>query len=213
MVYLSVVFLALFCLAGSMGCSSRSVSPMEMMGHLTEPATEPKPENFQNLTAEQRLIDELLKKNGYNGRNPTVLVVHKSSRKLTTYKGHTPLKTYPIVLGGNPRGDKMCQGDQCTPEGVYRVKAKYPHAKWTYFIWLDYPNNQNWVKYSKAKRTGHISPKADIGGAIGIHGTEDDLKNLRGENWTLGCISLVNRHVEEIYPLVDQDTLVVIVKK
>ncbi len=210
MVYLSIVFLALFFLTGLTGCSSKSVSPMEMMGHLSEPAPEPTPKVEERLTSEQRMVDQLLRSNHLNSRTATVLVVHKNARKLTAYRGHTPLKTYPIVLGPNPKGDKMCQGDGCTPEGVYHIRAKYPHPRWTYFIWLDYPNDQNWAKFAKAKRTGRIREDAEIGGAIGIHGTEDDSKNLSGVNWTLGCISLMNRHVQEIYPMVDQDTLVVI---
>ena len=166
------------------------------------------------LTPEQRYIDQLLTKKGLNGNGnkPTVIVVHKLSRKLTLYKGTTPLKIYQIVLGPNPYGDKLYQGDNCTPEGVYKIKAKYPHHRWSKFIWLDYPNTQNWLKFSRAKQAGRVSQEADIGGQIGIHGTEDDLKNLRGENWTQGCVSLRNQDVEEIYHQVTDQTLVVIKK-
>ncbi|OGR31611.1 MAG: hypothetical protein A2139_03815 [Desulfobacca sp. RBG_16_60_12] len=167
-----------------------------------------------NLTQEQRYIDQLLSKNGFNGNGnkPTVILVHKIKRKLTIYQGLTPLKTYPVVLGNNPYNDKLCQGDACTPEGVYRVRAKYPHPKWDAFIWLDYPNTQNWLKFGRAKQAGRLPPDADIGGQIGIHGTEDPLKNLTGENWTKGCVSLLNKDLEEIYPLVNDQTLVVIRK-
>jgi len=91
--------------------------------------------------------------------------------------------------------------------------TKFDHPKWNKFILLDYPNTKNWVKFAEAKRQGRIPWDADIGGEIGIHGTEDDLKNLNGENWTLGCVSLLNRHVDEIYPYVSYDTLVVIKKR
>jgi murein L,D-transpeptidase YafK len=167
------------------------------------------------LTPEQRYIDQLLTKNGFNGKGPkpTVIVVHKLSRKLTTYRGLTPLKTYPVVLGTNPLNDKLYQGDMCTPEGVYRVRAKYPHPKWSYFIWLDYPNTQNWLKFGRAKQAGRLPPDVDIGGQIGIHGTEDDLKNLQGENWTQGCVSLTNKDMEDIYPLVDEKTTLVVIKR
>lgn len=167
-----------------------------------------------NLTPEQKYIDQLLAKKGYNGNGgkPTVIVVHKLSRKLTIYQGVTPLKTVPIVLGNDPYNDKLCQGDACTPEGVYQVRAKYPHPRWDLFIWLDYPNTQNWLKYAQAKKTGRLPPEADIGGQVGIHGTEDPLKNLSGQNWTKGCVSLQNKDLEEIYPLVTEKTLVVIKK-
>src|SRR5208337_1314043 len=168
-----------------------------------------------NLTPEQSYIKNLLVKNGYNGEGPkpTVIVVHKLSRKLIFYQGITPLKSYPIVLGNDPYNDKLCQGDACTPEGVYRVRAKYPHSRWDDFIWLDYPNTQNWLKFARAKEAGRLPPDAQIGGDVGIHGTEDPLRNLSGENWTKGCISLQNRDLEEIYPMVTEQTLVVIKKQ
>ncbi|MBI3785287.1 MAG: L,D-transpeptidase, partial [Deltaproteobacteria bacterium] len=49
-----------------------------------------------------------------------------------------------------------------------------------------------------------------IGGAIGIHGAEDEGLNRRGVNWTEGCISLFNRDVDELYELVSIGTRVVI---
>ena len=158
---------------------------------------------------------QVLTENGYdiNRDKPTVIVVHKISRKLTCYRGLTPLKTFPVVLGTNPRNDKLCQGDACTPEGVYRVRAKYPHPRWDSFIWLDYPNTQNWLKFSRAKKAGKVAPDADIGGDVGIHGTEDPNWNLSGQNWTLGCISLLNKDLDEIYPMVNEQTLVVITKQ
>ncbi len=195
-----------------MGCAGGQGKPGEQ-ALLDEPFSPYEPRQT-NLTPEQKFIAQLLNKNGYNdnGRKPTVIVVHKLTRKLTFYQGLTPLKTYPVVLGADPYNDKLCRGDTCTPEGVYRVRAKYPHPKWAKFIWLDYPNTQNWLKFGRAKQTGKLPEDVDIGGQVGIHGTEDDLKNLTGQNWTKGCVSLLNKDLEEIYPLVTEKTLVVINK-
>ena len=175
------------------------------------PLYEPQP---THLTPEQKYVEHLLSERGFNGdRNkPTVLVVHKLKRKLTIYQGITPLKTYSVVLGNDPYNDKTCQGDTCTPEGVYRVRAKYLHPKWYAFIWLDYPNTKDWLKFARAKKAGRLPEDADIGGQVGIHGTEDPLRNLSGLNWTKGCVSLQNKDLEEIYPLVTDQTLVVIKK-
>lgn len=199
-------------LVAAAGCASGQGKP-EASAALDQPLPIYEPQQT-NLTQEQRYIDQLLSKNGFNGNGnkPTVIVVHKLKRKLTIYQGLTPLKTYPVVLGNDPYNDKLRQGDTCTPEGVYRVRAKYPHPKWDAFIWLDYPNTQNWLKFGRAKEAGRLPPDADIGGQIGIHGTEDPLKNLTGENWTKGCVSLLNKDLEEIYPLVNDQTLVVIRK-
>jgi murein L,D-transpeptidase YafK len=168
-----------------------------------------------NLTPEQQYVKQVLAKKGYNCETdkPTIIVVHKLSRKLTCYRGLTPIKTYPVVLGNDPYNDKLCQGDACTPEGVYRVRAKYPHPAWDYFIWLDYPNTKNWLKFAQAKKAGRIPPNADIGGEIGIHGTPDPTRNISGQNWTKGCISLLNKDLDEIYPLVNNQTLVVITRQ
>lgn len=169
----------------------------------------------RNLTPEQREIKDLLKKNGFKNptANPTIILVRKLPRRLTIYRGTTPLKTYPVVLGANPRNDKLYQGDHCTPEGVYRVVTKFDHPRWDKFILLDYPNMENWLKFSRAKKAGKVPFDAKIGGEIGIHGTHDPSMNIAGENWTMGCVSLLNQHIEEIYPLVDDDTLVVIKKE
>ena len=168
-----------------------------------------------HLTPEQQMVKEALEKNGYGrrGPNPTILLVQKELRRLTVYKGLTPLKTYPVVLGRNPRADKVRQGDLCTPEGVYHVVTKFDHPRWSKFILLDYPNTRNWLKFAEAKRRGKIPYDADIGGQVGIHGTDDPYKNLVGENWTWGCVSLLNRDIEEIYPLVNDKTLIIITRK
>ncbi len=195
------------------GCAGAPEKPV-VTAALDQPEPQYEPQQA-NLTPEQKYIAELLSKNGYNGNGPkpTVIVVHKLSRKLTFYQGITPLKTYPVVLGNDPYNDKLCQGDTCTPEGVYHVRAKYPHSKWDYFMWLDYPNTQNWLKFAQAKKAGRLPEDADIGGQVGIHGTEDPTRNQAGINWTKGCVSLQNKDLEEIYPLVTDKTLVVISKQ
>ena len=199
-------------LAPGAGCGGGLGKPETVT--LEAPLPDYQPQQTE-LTPEQRYVAHVLIENGYNVNRdkPTVIVVHKLSRKLTFYRGLTPLKTYPIVLGNDPFNDKLYQGDACTPEGVYRVRAKYPHAKWDSFIWLDYPNTQNWLKFARAKQSGRLPPDADIGGEVGIHGTEDLSRNLSGINWTKGCVSLLNNDLAEIYPLVNDRTLVVIMKQ
>ena len=168
-----------------------------------------------HLTPEQQLVKETLDKNGFGsqGIQPTIIVVHKETRRLTVYQGLTPIKTYPVVLGQNPVGNKLRQGDLCTPEGVYHVVTKFDHPRWSKFILLDYPNTGNWLRFADAKKKGRIPDDADIGGQVGIHGTDDAYKNLSGENWTWGCVSMFNHHIEELYPLVSEKTLIVITRK
>jgi murein L,D-transpeptidase YafK len=118
------------------------------------------------------------------------------------------LKSYPVVLGGNPVDDKLRQGDECTPEGIFHLRAKYPHNKWSKFLWIDYPTDDSWRKHRAAKADGTIPESASIGGEVGIHGVPagKDYLISEGFNWTLGCISLRNEDVDEIYPFVEVGT-------
>lgn len=199
-------------LTGLIGCAGAPEKPADAAGAQTPEIWTPP---SSKLTADQKYIKEVLAKTRYNvgDPKPTVIVIHKLSHKLTFYVGLTPLKSYPVVLGNDPYNDKLCQGDTCTPEGVYRVRAKYPHPSWDAFIWLDYPNTQNWLKFARAKQAGRLPLDAQIGGDVGIHGTPDPLLNLAGINWTKGCISLQNRDLDQIYPLVTDKTLVIIEKR
>jgi murein L,D-transpeptidase YafK len=174
----------------------------------------PVPMEQQALSAEQQLIQDVLSRNGYRNPSagPTVIVVRKLTRKLVLYQGVTPKKIYPVVLGLNPRADKLFQGDCCTPEGVYRVVTKFDHPRWSKFILLDYPNTQNWLQFGRAKRNGKLPPDAEIGGQVGIHGTHDASQNYMGINWTRGCVSMLNRDVEDLYRHVTEKTLIIIKK-
>ena len=140
--------------------------------------------------------------------------VDKSDYKLALLADTIVVKEYPVVFGGNPKEDKLRQGDQCTPEGKFKIRSKYPHKSWSKFIWIDYPNRNSWNKHNQAKREGKIPEDATIGGEIGIHGIPEGLDfmiDLR-RNWTLGCISLKNKDIEELYPYITENTIIKISK-
>lgn len=145
---------------------------------------------------------------------PGLLFLHvdKSDFVLSVMADTLILKQYPVVLGGNPVDDKLCQGDQCTPEGEFLVRAKYPHKSWDKFIWIDYPNEQSWEKHRQAKEKGIIRENDKIGGEIGIHGVPNGSSRIieLGINWTLGCISLKNKDINDFYPLISDGTVVII---
>ena len=131
----------------------------------------------------------------------TSIVIEKSKYRLTLkYKGKL-LKSYPVVFGGNPVDDKRREGDRCTPEGKFKIEARYPHRLWNKFMLLNYPTAESWRKFNEAKRSGKMRSTATIGGSVGIHGVperHDDAIDARN-NWTLGCISLKNSDVDELY--------------
>lgn len=136
-------------------------------------------------------------------RHLTILV-NKSAYQLSIMAGNQIVKSYPIVLGFNPKDDKLREGDGCTPEGIFKVKAKYPHRSWSKFIWFDYPNNDSRIKHKQAKAKDLIPASAGIGGDVGIHGVPKgaDYAIDQRQNWTLGCVSLKNKDIDEIYEIV-----------
>jgi murein L,D-transpeptidase YafK len=52
------------------------------------------------------------------------ILVEKSQRRLTLLWKGTPVRSYRVALGGAPAGRKQCQGDNRTPEGLYRIDAR-----------------------------------------------------------------------------------------
>ena len=143
-------------------------------------------------------------------RTEVSILIEKSLKRLTLYYNKQPIKSYPMVLGGNPVGDKRQEGDYKTPEGIFKVRDLYPHTQWSKFIWLDYPNAQSWEKHLEAKKQGTIPVSATIGGEIGIHGVPQGSDYLidEGTNWTWGCISLKNQDVDEIYGWLQVGTVI-----
>lgn len=146
-------------------------------------------------------------------RSQTAILVEKSNYKLTLYYQNQPIKSYPIVLGKNPVGDKMREGDYKTPEGIFTIRDLYPHPSWSKFIWLDYPNRESWRKHLEAKRLRKIKSSDTVGSEIGIHGVPQNADYLIDEraNWTWGCVSLKNKDVDEIYDVIQVGTIVEII--
>ncbi len=144
-------------------------------------------------------------------KNKSSILVEKSKYKLTFYYDQKPIKSYPVVFGANPVDDKLKEGDKRTPEGTFKIKDLYPHPAWSKFIWLDYPTTSSWRKHFKAKKEGKINWNDSIGSEIGIHGTPDDSLIEKKSNWTLGCVSLKNKDVNELYQFVQKGTEVEII--
>ena len=142
------------------------------------------------------------------------VLVRKIEHTLSLYEGTRVLKIYPIVLGKDPYWAKLYQGDHRTPEGEYHVINKYFHPYWERFMMLDYPTSTNQEIYDWSSDHGLLpireGASPGIGGAIGIHGTEDESLNRDGINWTEGCVSLFNRDIEELYDLLPVGARVVI---
>lgn len=140
------------------------------------------------------------------------IVIDKSDYELHVFDAEGWLITFPVVLGNNDLGDKLYQGDRKTPEGTFTIVSRRYHNKWCRYMGIDYPTPADVDKFNWRKQRGIIPSSAKIGGDIGIHGTwpREDYAVDQYQNWTLGCISLKNEHVKQLYNMIPVGTRVTI---
>lgn len=142
------------------------------------------------------------------------IIIDKSDYELNVYDDKGWYATYPVVFGNSSLDDKKMEGDRCTPEGEFHIVSKKIHDKWDRFMALDYPTRESYEKFRLRKLRGEIPANARIGGGVGIHGTwpHDDYIIDRYKNWTMGCISMKNRDIEDLYSYLPVGTRVTIRK-
>jgi murein L,D-transpeptidase YafK len=130
------------------------------------------------------------------------ILVEKSARRLTLFRGDRPLKNYAVALGRAPQGAKKQEGDQRTPEGNYTIDAHKYDSAFHRALHISYP--------SPADSASAAERGVEPGGDIMIHG----LRNGRGwvgsfhraTDWTAGCIAVTDKQIEEIYQAVPDGT-------
>jgi murein L,D-transpeptidase YafK len=137
------------------------------------------------------------------------VVVKKGERRLELHWGGEVYRSYKISLGDNPKGHKMMEGDERTPEGNYILDWRNPNSSYYKSIHISYPNA---LDRSVARSLG-VSP----GGMIMIHGLPNWLSSpsladeYRRLDWTDGCIAVgSNAEMEEIWRLVRDGTPITI---
>lgn len=140
------------------------------------------------------------------------IVIDKSDYELQVFDAEGWMITYPVVFGNDDQGDKLCQGDRKTPEGTFTIINKKIHNKWSRYMGIDYPTRECVEAYNRRVQSGILPPTAKIGGDIGIHGTwpREGYAVDQYQNWTLGCISMKNEHVTQLYNLVPVGTRITI---
>lgn len=142
------------------------------------------------------------------------ILIDKSDYELNVYDEQGWYATYPVVFGNNSLGDKKMEGDRNTPEGTFRIVNRRVHDKWHRFLGIDYPTKESYDKFNQRKQRGEIPANAKIGGSIGIHGVwkHEDFVVDKYKNWTLGCISMKNDDVQDLYSYAGVGTKVIIRK-
>jgi len=132
------------------------------------------------------------------------VVVRKGKREMDLIKGGAVYRSYRISLGDSPRGHKMREGDERTPEGDYILDWRNPRSSFHKSIHVSYPNTRD---RAFARAMG-FKP----GGMIMIHGRPNWLtsakvaKEYDGRDWTNGCIAVTNPEMDEIWRLVKDGT-------
>lgn len=148
------------------------------------------------------------------------ILVRKAERKLELSKDGKLLKTYKVVLGTSPLGDKSVEGDGKTPEGEFYIFTKNDQSRYYLSLGLSYPNaedaqrgldaklitNKEFDDILEAIAKEKMPPQyTKLGGEIYIHG------GGTANDWTLGCIALSNEDIKEIFDMVTVGTKVTIV--
>jgi murein L,D-transpeptidase YafK len=142
------------------------------------------------------------------------IIIDKSDYELSVYDSKGWYATYPVVFGNNSLDDKKMEGDNNTPEGSFQILSKRVHEKWCRFLALNYPTAEDREKFNERKQRGEIPANAKIGGSIGIHGVwpHEDFVIDKYKNWTMGCVSMKNDDVIELYGYTNKGASVTIRK-
>lgn len=145
------------------------------------------------------------------------LVIKKEKRELQVFDSEKLIKTYSMVLGFSPRGDKETEGNGRTPEGDFYVFTKNDKSKFFLSLGVSYPNiedakrgfaenlisQEEYDQIVEAIENKQMPPqKTKLGGEIYIHGggTSND--------WTDGCVALKNEEMQELFDAIPIGTSV-----
>lgn len=128
------------------------------------------------------------------------VVLDKSDRELRLLRGGRIISRYAVSLGFAPDGDKYREGDGKTPEGRYTIDYRNPNSRFHLSLHISYPDAAD---IADAAARGD-----DPGGEIFIHGGPKGVPDAlwRGRDWTLGCVSVTNDEIAEIWSLVPNGT-------
>lgn len=172
---------------------------------------------FTNLMiSEYRNIE-----NNENNAKNKILIIDKSTQKLTVYDAfYGVVTTVDVSTGENP-GNKTIKGDLKTPEGIFPVIGIEDASDWSYdfkdgngqilgaygpyFIRLK--TDEQSIFNNVNKSFNYTSGNEFTG--IGIHGTH--LNDLIGKRASHGCIRLKNEDLLIIKLYIVPGTLVAII--
>jgi lipoprotein-anchoring transpeptidase ErfK/SrfK len=186
--------------------ASRMQEAAKLIDHAASSSEKFLQDYMANLSQWRKWAKETIAQSAREGT--VAIVVDKMGRVCKVYRAGRLTASYPIELGANWIGDKQSRGDKATPEGLYHVRKRKGPGQTKYYraLEIDYPNQTDLKWFREAKRRGHLSASARIGGIIEIHG-----EGGRGENWTEGCVALRNDDMLRVFEMAGVGTPVTIV--
>ena len=137
-----------------------------------------------------------------------VILVDKVAHILYVYQSGKAIRSYAAEFGPNWMAHKERNGDRATPEGNYHITKEKANGNTIYHkaLLLDYPNAEDRRNFAIKKQKGILSRGTGIGNLIEIHG-----KGGKGFDWTIGCVGLRDRDIDDLCRLVGTGTRVTIV--
>jgi len=162
----------------------------------------------------------------------TLVLVDQESYKARLYQ-QGKLKSEYDVSFGQAKGQKLVEGDNKTPKGMYFVIQKHrgefsgPYAEYYggHWIKINYPNKydaqrgntekiisegqQNSIKEAWEKR-GPTLENTKLGGGIGFHGWNKEWDNSGPRHLSWGCVVMHISDIREIFDVIPVGAMVVI---
>lgn len=134
--------------------------------------------------------------------NVDLVKVDKSKRRMYLIDNNQIIREFRIALGKQPKGHKVQEGDQRTPEGRYYLDFVLDDSEFYRSIHISYPNAKDLAYASKLN--------LDPGGNIKIHGLKNGehrpARYMQSFDWTDGCIAISNQEMDELLKLVKVGT-------
>lgn len=139
----------------------------------------------------------------YDGPPVTQIQVNKGERTMYLISGKTVVKEYDVGLGWAPVGHKQFEGDGKTPEGLYFIDRFNPNSRYHLSVGISYPNSRDMAFAATQGRKA--------GSDIFIHGRGPEGNAATRRDWTAGCIAVDDKEIEEIFAMLPQTGVPVLI--
>ena len=165
-------------------------------------------------------------------KEPKLIVVDQESYKARFYQAGVLNQEYDVSLGQG-KGQKLVEGDNKTPKGMYFVIKKHrgdfegPYGAYYggHWIKINYPNKYD-ADRAVAQQMISLQQQAAIaaawenrvatlettklGGGIGFHGWNKEWDNSGPRHLSWGCVVMHLYDIQKLYDQIPEGTMVVI---